>query len=171
MKRSAALKRSGFERFNDDGSPRWKLDRKAKMPKRRKGPRLVKLADGTKARKKDLEDGPQAALCRRLPCVVCFVTGIARGWDECGLRTFRWLAETGGRDYYSSHAQAHHEEHTRGSGRGRDEHCLPACERHHTERHTMPREKFEAKYGIDLLAVVRILQRAVALGKEAAANG
>lgn len=146
MKRRAALKRSGH------------IERRTALPKKRRRPRLVKLEDGTKARKDEVEFGPQAKVCRRLMCCVCF-RHLAKDWGLDWLPRYRAYAEGGGRPYWRS--EAHHEEHTRGSGRGRDEHTIPLCRRHHDERGASTREDFERRHDIDLFAVVRLMREVV----------
>lgn len=128
--------------------------RRKRMKRRRNRARLVKLADGTKANKRDLQFGKQAELCRRLPCCVCHRIRAAFGYAS--MWRYRDIVEEH-RDLGDKvRVSDPHHTVTRGAG-GRDEDCVPLCGHHHTILGVMGVETFEERHGIDLRATARMI--------------
>ena len=84
-----------------------------------------------RSRTRALQFGPQAQACRESACMVC-------GCSPC---------------------DPHHEPSV-GAG-GLDHDTTPLCRRHHDERHTMPLADFNARHGVDVLAIVLEMRQAV----------
>lgn len=78
--------------------------------------------------------GPQAALCRSMPCLACWAT-------PC---------------------DPHHVL-SRGAG-GLDCHCVPLCRKHHSQFHSLGRLGFEQAWGVDLFHEAARLAETVARG-------
>lgn len=87
--------------------------------------RLKPRNDERLARRRAKEFGPQAELCRSLPCCV---PGCRKGppSDPAHVRS-------------------------RGAG-GDDSDTVPMCRKHHTEQHATGIETFQQRYGLDLRA-------------------
>lgn len=123
-----------------------------KVPKR-KGAAAVSQATRAKRRKAE-QFGPQAELCRVLPCCVCrrrknyrrivasVVIALSVGW-------------------YGPESQVSEPHHVvaRGMGgvKGKDEDCVGLCKKHHAEVHAIGIETFEAKYGISLAGTASMI--------------
>jgi hypothetical protein len=109
-----------------------KRSRLARKPFKRKPHRLVR-------RKKKPDPrvfGPQAALCRTLPCLVC-----------------------------GAYPSDPHHVRSVGAG-GRDADTVPLCRGCHTEVHTIGRETFAAKHGVDVRAEAARLAKQLKGGDE-----
>lgn len=101
-----------------------------RSPLRRKTPlrnrtRINPLNEERRAQRRAEEFGPQAELCRGLPCCVCFAPPPS---DPAHVRT----RAAGGRD---------------------DANVVPLCRAHHTEQHTVGIKTFQVSHGVDLLAL------------------
>lgn len=80
------------------------------------------------ARRRAESFGPQAELCRRLPCCAC---GRKATCDPAHVRS-------------------------RAAG-GKDSDCVPLCRECHTEQHTIGILTFQQRHSVDLAAVARSL--------------
>jgi hypothetical protein len=84
-------------------------------------------------RRRETEFGPQADLCRAVPCCACG---------------------------HSAPSDPHHEP-PRGSG-GKDGDTIPLCRSCHILRHASGKRKLERMYGINLLSEAKRMQRSAA---------
>jgi hypothetical protein len=129
---------------------------KRKTPMRRGRP-LARVNKERAAKRRAECFGPQAELCRVMPCLVC---------NDIGSGTARRIAfslATGWPRLWPL-ADPHHEP-PRSIG-GKDGDTVPLCREHHTERHTIGRSAFERLHGVDLRAVAKAIRESVAKAAE-----
>lgn len=117
----------------------------AARPLSRRGPLAQRSARESARRRRELQDGEQAALVQRLPCCSC-----RRADFDLALARLAPAILTGAADLLPI-SEAHHEP-TRAAG-GTDRDTLPLCTECHRRRHDTGRRTFWGRAGVDPLVI------------------
>ncbi len=138
------MKQSGLKRYTPLKRGKHKLTRK---PLRKVNPQRARA-------RRERDFGEQAQWCRELPCCACKPRSFAT-WSEIGPGAL----PAGTPGPWPLRSDPHHEP-SRGAG-GTDKDTVPLCRRCHEERHRVGLRLFNAKWGVDLLAVAAALREVV----------